>query len=138
MYVIFIDILLPQIFVYGFIDVLFLKVSHLCVYFWSIDAKIRYVRHLWVGEGVHGFSHDGWLADVTVCCSEVSLQFLHCSGKFVGFYWPKVKDVAFKVSAPALEVGLGFRLRAWLVLGILTYVLLGVGGLTLVPVSRDI
>ena len=47
-----------------------------------------------------------------------------------------VKDLAFQVNAPALEVGIGFRLLDWLVSGILTSVLLGVGGLPLVPVSQ--
>ena len=60
------------------------------------------------------FSHDIWMEAVTVCCSELSLQILHCLGGFVGYSWPKVKNIAFQVSVPALEVSLIFELQAWL------------------------
>ena len=33
-----VDILLPRVLADGFIDVLLLKVSHLCIHFWAIDA----------------------------------------------------------------------------------------------------
>ena len=85
-----------------------------------------------------GFIHDICLASVTVQCSEVLLQFLHSLGKFFGCYWSKVKGVALQYSALDLEIGLGFGIWAWLVSKILTSVLLGLGGLPLVPVSRDI
>ena len=72
----------------------------------------------------------------TLHCSEVSLHFLHCSGEIFGCSWPKVKDVSFQVSAPALEAGLRFGIRAWLFLVILTSVIIGIGVLPLVPASR--
>ena len=94
--------------------------------------------NLWVGEGGRGFSHNGWLAAVTVCCSNVSHHFLHCLGKFFGCSWPKVKYVAFQVSAPALEVSLGFEIRDWFISIFLASVLLGIVGLPPVTVSQDL
>ena len=130
MHVRFVDILLPQILADGFIDVIFLEVINLCNCFWALDARIRDGRNLWVGEGGWGFSHDGWLAYVTLCCYEVSIRLLHC--------WPKVKDAAFQVSAPSLKVDLDFGLRSWLVLKIITSVIIGLGGSSLVPISQEL
>ena len=94
----------------------FLEVGHLSICFWSICAQISDGRFLWVGEGGRSFSHDGWLTTVTVCCSKLFLQFLHCSGKFIGCSWFKVKSIAFQVSVPSLEVSLVFGIRAWFIL----------------------
>ena len=47
-----------------------------------------------------------------------------------------VKSVVFQFSAPALEVSLGFGLRAWFVWSFLTSVLLGLGGFYLVPIIQ--
>ena len=99
------------------------------------NYQISNGRHLWVGEGGRGFSYDVCLAAGTVCCSEVSLQFLHCSGKFFGFSWPKVKDAVLQVSTLALEFSLRFGLWDLLVSRIISSVLIGLGGLPLVPVS---
>ena len=73
------------------------------------------------------FSHDIWMEAVPVCCSELSLQILHCLGGFVGYSWPKVKNIAFQVSVPALEVSLIFELQAWFISRFLASVLIGVG-----------
>ena len=48
----------------------------------------------------------------------------------------QVKDSVLRVSAMDLEVGLGFGLGDWLVLRLLTSVIIGLGGLPLVSVSR--
>ena len=121
--------LLPQIFVDVFIIVLFIELSHICICFGALGAQISDGRHLWVGGGGRSFSHYGWLVAVTVCCSEVSLHFLHRLGKFVGCSWPKVKNVAFRVSAPSLGVNLFFGLQTWFISRFLASVLLGLGGL---------
>ena len=130
----FIDILIPQLLVGGFISVLFIEVIHLWICFWDISDQMSDGRNLWVGEGVCGFSHDVWVASVTVCWSEVLLHLLHCLGKFFECSWPKVKNVAFRVSAPALEVSLGFGLQAWIIYRFLDSVLLCIIGFPLVPV----
>ena len=137
LYVQLVEILLHNILADGFIAIILLKVSHLCIRFGVLNAQIRDgCRHIWVGEGVQGFSHDSLLAAATICCSEVSLHFLHFSGELVRCSRTKVNYAALQVSAPSLEVGLGFGIQDWLVSGILTYVLLELLGLTLVPVSR--
>ena len=122
----------------GFIDVIFLKVSHLYPYFGVLGDQISYGRYLWVGKGGRCFSHDGWLAAITVFFSEILLQFLHCPGKTFVSSWPKVKNVAFRFTAPALEVSIIFGIGDWFVSIFLSSVLLGIGGLPLVPVSRYI
>ena len=94
--------------------------------------------HLWVRVGGCSFNHDGWLVPVTVYCSEVLLQFLHCLVEVLGCSWLKIKHIAFQVSALPLEVNLGFRIRAWFILRFLASTLLGIGGLPLSPVSQYI
>ena len=116
----------------------FSEVGHLYIWFWALYAQISDGRHLWVGEGGHSFSHDGWMTAVTVCLSKVSLQFLHSSIKFVGCYWSKVKSISFPVSAPALEVSLCSGLWAWFISSFLNSVLIGIGGLYPFPISQDI
>ena len=106
--------------------------------FWGARWKISDGRHIWVGEGGHGFSHDGWMEAVTGFFSNVFLQLLHCSGEFFRCYLPKVKTVAFQVSAPDLVVSISFRIRAWFISRFFAYVILGIGGFTLVPVIRDL
>ena len=61
----------------------------------------------------------------------------HCSGKFSGCSWSKVKSIASQVSAPALEVNIGFGIRTWFILRFLASVLIGIGGLLLFPISWD-
>ena len=84
MHVWFVEILLPDLFMDDFIGGLFLEVMHIYICSSKIGAQICDGRHIWVGEGGQGFVHDGWLLDVTLCCSEVLLQFLHFSGEFFG------------------------------------------------------
>ena len=117
----------------GFIDVIFIEVSHLCICFWGLGNKISDVRHLWVGECGRGFSHDGWLEAVTGCCSEVLIQFLHCLGKVVGCSWPKVKNLAFQVIAPALEASIDFGLWDWFISRFLPLCFLGLEACPLFP-----
>ena len=106
--------------------------------FLALNAQISDGRHLWVGEGGRSFSHYGWLTAVTVWCSKVSIQLLHCSGKFFICSWSKVKSVVFQVSTPDIEVNLGFGLLAWIISTLfLTSVLIRLGDLSLVPVSWD-
>ena len=62
--------------------------------------------YLRVGEGVPAFNNDGWMAAVTVCCSDILLRLLHCLGIFVKCSWTKVKDVSLQVGALALEVSI--------------------------------
>ena len=131
-----VDILFPHLLADGLIDILFFVVGHLFICFWALNAQISDGRHQWVGEGDRSFSRDGWLTAIFVCCSKVLLQFLHCSGELVRCSWSKVKIVAFQVSALALEVSLGFGHRAWFILWFLTSVILGLGGLYLIPNSR--
>ena len=73
----------------GFIGVLFLEVSYLCICFWALGAQFSDGRHLWVGEGGRGFSRCGLLATVTLCCSKVLLQFLHCLGGGLDDFGPR-------------------------------------------------
>ena len=136
-HVLFVDILLPQILVDGLIDICF-ETGHISICFWALGAKISDSRHLWVGEGGHSFSHDGWMVAGTVCCSKVSFQFLHCSGKFFGCSWFKVKITAFQVSAPALEVSFSFGIRAWFISRFIAAILLGLGGLPLFYVIQEL
>ena len=116
----------------------FLKVSNLYIYFWAIGAQISDSRHLWVGRDFRGFSHDGCLAAVTVCLSEVSLQFLHSSRKFVACSWPKFKSVALQVIEPAMEVSIGLGHQVWFVSRFLSYILLRIVSFPIYPVNRDI
>ena len=116
----------------------FLEVGHLSICFWALGAQISDVRHLWVRKVVCNFSHYGWLTAVTVCCSKTQLQFLHCPGKNFRCSWSKFKSLVFQVSTPDLEVSLNFGLQAWFISRFLTSILLGIGGLSLVPVSRDL
>ena len=53
-------------------------------------------------------------------------------------FWSKIKSIAFQVSEPALEVNISFRLQTWFISRFLASVLLGIGGLHLVPISQDI
>ena len=122
----------------GFIDVLFLEVSHLCIYFWALVDQISDIRHLWFREVGSSCSHYVWLAAVTVCFSEVSLQFLHYSGKNSDALGPRSKYISFQFISPALEISLGFRIWDWFISRFLASVLIGIGGLPLVPVSQDI
>ena len=48
------------------------------------------------------------------------------------------QNIDFQVSAPALEVSLGFEIWDWLISKFLASVPLGLVGFPLVPVSRDI
>ena len=48
------------------------------------------------------------------------------------------QNIALQVSALALEVSLDFGLRAWFILRFLASVLLGIGGLPIVPVSQGL
>ena len=80
----FLEILLPRILVDGLIYIIFIEVGHISIYFWALGAQISDGRYLWVGEGGLSFSQYGWLVAVTVCWYRASLQFLHCSGEFVG------------------------------------------------------
>ena len=112
----------------GLINILFLKVGHLSICFWVLDAQISAGRNLWVGGDGRSFIHDGWLKYVTVCCYKVYLQFLHCYGEFFICSWSKVKSLASQVSILDLEVSLSFGLQAWFILRFLTSVLLGLGG----------
>ena len=96
----------------GLIDILLLDLGHLSICFWEISTQLSGGRYLWIREVGGSFIHDGWLTAVTVGCSEVSLQLLHCSGELVICSWSKFKSVAFQVSTPALEVSLGFGLQA--------------------------
>ena len=84
MHVQLVDILLPQILPDGFIGVILLELSHLYICFGAPDHRIRDDWNISVREGGQGFSHDSWLAAVTVRFSKISLQFLHCPGKIVG------------------------------------------------------
>ena len=86
-------------------------------------------------KGGYTLSHDGWLSAVTLCCSKVLLQFLYFSGGFVGCSWSKVKSIAFQVSAPALEISLGFGIWAWFISSFLASIIIELGGLSLVPGS---
>ena len=106
--------------------------------FWELSAQMFDGRNLLFGEGCHGFSHDGWMEAVTGFFSNVFLQLLHCSGEFFRCYLPKVKTVALQVSAPDLVVSISFRIRAWFISRFFAYVILGIGGFTLVPVIRDL
>ena len=134
-YVLFVDIFLPQILADGLIDIIFLEVGHLSIYFWALGAQISDGRHLWVEEGGRSFNHDDWMEAVIVCCSKVSLQFLYCSSECFGCSWSKVKSTALQVSAPAQEVSLRFGPWDWFILRFLASVLLCIGGLSLVPIS---
>ena len=95
--------------------------------------------NIWVREGSRCLGHYGWLTAIDVAWTKVPFQLLHCT---VGLVWgsrPKVEYVTFQVTAPALEVVLRFDI--WILgfgLSILTYVLLGIGCLTLVFVSQII
>ena len=115
----------------------FFEVGHIPI-FLELGAQISDGRQIWVGEGGLSFIHDGWLVAVTVCLSKVLLQIIHCSGVFVGCSCSKVKSISFQVSAPAMEVSLGFELWAWFISRFLAFVILGLGGFPLVPVSRDL
>ena len=48
------------------------------------------------------------------------------------------QNVAFQVSAPGLEVSLGFGVQVWFISRFLASVLLGLVGFPLFPVSQDI
>ena len=134
MHVWFIDILITHIVVGGFIGVLFIEVSHLWICFWDLGDQMSDGRNLWVGIGGVSFSHYVWVLAVTVCWSKVLIQFLQYLGKFVECSFPKVKNVGFWVSAPALEVSLVFVLRYWFISRFLASVLLGIGCLPFPPV----
>ena len=116
-------------------SIFFLKVGHLSICFLALGDQIGDGSHLWVRKGGRSFIHDVWMEAVTVCCSNVFLQFLHCSGKFVRFSWSKVKNIAFQVSVTSLEVSVSFGLQEWFILRFLASLLLGRGGFSLVPVS---
>ena len=69
----------------------YFEVGHLSICFWALGSQISDGRHIWVGESGLSFSHDGWLASVNVCCSKVSLQFLHSSRFFLDALVPRLK-----------------------------------------------
>ena len=101
--------------------------------FGTLDAHIRdYCWHLWFREVSWGIIHVGWLTDITAGCNKVPLHFLHCLGKKFQISQTKVKDVAFQVTAPTLEVGLGIGICT---LGffpsVLTFLIIGLGCLPL-------
>ena len=52
-----------------------------------------------------------------------------------GCSWYKVKSIAFQVSAPDLEVSIGFGIRAWFISSSLASVLIWLGDLPLVTVN---
>ena len=69
-------------------DILF-EVGHLPICFWALGAQLSDVRHLWVREVDGSFSHDGWLAAVTVGFPKV-----RCSGGTTSFDIPVKLTVA--------------------------------------------
>ena len=111
----------------------FFEVGHLSIFFWALSTQASDVRHIWVEEGDLNFSHDGCIAAVTVCCSKVLIQLLHCPRFFFGCSWFKVKSISSQVSAPALEVSIGFRLRAWFFQGFLPQYLFWLEACPLLP-----
>ena len=134
MHVCFVEILLPQFLTNILANTLLFEVGHLHVRFGTLDTRIRdNFWHLCVGEGSWCLGHDGWLTVISVGCPKVPLQLLHCPGKPVQGSCPKFEYAILQVTAPTLEVGLGFRIWTLVFgLSLLIYVLLGLGCLALV------
>ena len=111
MHVYFVDILIPQFLKDGLVNTILLKLGHLYVHFVTFGDRVRDdCWHIWVGEGSWCLSHYGWLTAIAVVFPNVPFHILHCPGKLVRGFWTKVKDVTLQVTAPALEVCMGFRL----------------------------
>ena len=109
MHICFADILLPQFLTGIFFNALLFGVGRLHIRFGTLDAHVRAdCWHLWVGECIWCLGHDGCLTAIDVDCTKVPLRLLHSPRKLVQGSQPKVEDVAFQVTAPALEVSLGF------------------------------
>ena len=61
------------------------------------------------------------------------MQLLHCLGKFVGCYWPKVRNLAFQVIVLDLEVSIDFGPRDWFISRIMPLYFFGLEDDPLLP-----
>ena len=77
-----------------------------------LDASVRDDGgNLRVREGRRCLGHDRLLATIDVRCFKIPFYFLHRPVETVRGYRSEIKDAALLVTAPALEVGIGFELR---------------------------
>ena len=62
MHVCFVDILLPRFLANILVNTLIFEVGHLHIHFGTLDVRVRGdCCHLWVGGGIRGIGHYGWL-----------------------------------------------------------------------------
>ena len=138
MHVCFLYFLPPHFLTDSLVNTLIFEVVDLNVFFGILDGRVRDdCWHLWVRDGFWCICHDGSLTTIPVGCPKAALQLLHYPEKLFQGSRTKVENVTVQFTVMNLEVCLGFVI--W-TLGfgpnIFTYVLLGLGCLPLVFVSR--
>ena len=88
----FIYIFLPQYLMYDLINVLLLKVVHLCVCLGALDSHTRNdCWHLCVREGRRCLGHYSWLTAIALGCRKILLQISHFPDKLGRVSWSKLK-----------------------------------------------
>ena len=95
MHVSFIHIFLCHFLVDVLVDVLILKIGHLCVSLGTIDSHIwDDFWHLRVQEGCWCLGHDGWIEAIYVGRDKIPLHLLHHLEKLVQGYRSNIEDLS--------------------------------------------
>ena len=88
------NILLPQFFTYGLINVPIFELGYLCVRPGTLSDLVRdYFWHLWVWEGLQCLVNDVWLKSIAVGHPNILLHILHCPGELVKNSQSKIKNI---------------------------------------------